>query len=292
MRSFLLPRPPPTEPVWYVISVVVHAILLGALVWVSTHTRQEYGATHLIQLTRDDTEQRQFTMRISDPVGDGVEVAAPRARLGRGPIAMAPAPAPVGSGVGGVRAPVAAPESLAIGIPGASVGVPGAIVVGTRRPIGPTYGDGRVWRIPRGYRSAKRGEWGSLETQLALRVVEMLDSVMVDSLLQQGIPRWVFTAAGQQWGIDQQFIHLGPIKIPTMLLALLPIPDAGNYEAAQQARWLADVRQQILRQAARMDGMETFRRSIEELRARKQQEREEERRRQNVVAGRDSIIPQ
>ncbi len=95
---------------------------------------------------------------------------------------------------------------------------------------------------------------------------------------------------GYQWGVDSKFIHLGPVKIPTVLLALLPIPATGNYEQAQQARGLADVRDQIMRQAQRMDDLETFRGYIKQLEERKRRERDEERRRRGIVAGRDSVI--
>ena len=145
-----------------------------------------------------------------------------------------------------------------------------------------------MWQGPPQLFRSETGEWGPLEAQLALRVAEMLDSLLLDSLIGEGIPRWVFTAGGQQWGVDPQFIHLGPVKIPTALLAYLPGLPQGNYEQMQQARWLADVRQQILRQAQDMDRLESFRGSIDQLRARRIKERERERIRRGLVAGRDS----
>ena len=203
---------------------------------------------------------------------------------------MAIAVVPVHARAVGARIPISPPESLSIGIPGASTTVPGAIVVGTRRRLGPTFGDGQVWQGPLDIWVQEEGEWGPMEAQLAMRVAEMLDSLLVDSLMGEGIPRWVFTAGGQQWGVDPQYIHLGPLKIPTFLLAFVPGLPQGNYEQMQEARWLADVRQQILRQARDLDRLDQFRDYIAQLRARKLQEREEERRRRGVVAGRDSLI--
>ena len=101
------------------------------------------------------------------------------------------------------------------------------------------------------------------------------------------------TIGGQQWGIDPEFIYLGPIKIPTVLAALLgfaQLPQMGNYELAQQQQWLADVRSQILNQAQRMDQMASFKRNVRAMEARLLREREEERRRRAIVARRDSII--
>ncbi len=193
------------------------------------------------------------------------------------------------------RRAVAIPDSLSIGIPGASGRIPGAIIVGTRRRIGPTFGDGLLWEETDVGISGEEEEWGAQETLLALEVAEMLADILEDSLWARGggIPRWVTTIGGQEWGIDPQYIHLGPVKIPTVLAALLAfskLPDLGNYELAQQQAWLADVRNQILTQAQRMDQIKEFKRAVKALEARKRKERDEERRRRGIVAGRDSII--
>ncbi len=289
MRSFRVP-PPPGTPGWsYLASVVIHVAALGVLVWVSSHTSARDREIRLVRLFEEPADPpRQFTMRLGDPVASGVEVADADAAGTLGRVSIAPVVSAVG--LTGARAPISPPESLSIGIPGASTTVPGAIVVGTRRRIGPTFGDGRVWQGPPEILLVEDGEWGPLEAQLAMRVVEMLDSLLLDSLVQQGIPSWVFTAGGQDWGVDPMFIHLGPVKIPTALLAFLPGLPAGNYEQAQQARWLADVRQQILRQANEMNRLESFRDYVKELRGRKLSDRAHERRRRGIVASRDSVI--
>ena len=211
-----------------------------------------------------------------------------------GPVSISAVP--VGAfGSPGARRPGATPDSLSIGIPGASGRIPGAIIVGTRRRIGPTFGDGLLWEeTDVGIIGEEEEEWGAQETLLALEVAEMLADILEDSLLMRGeIPRWVTTIGGQEWGIDPQFIHLGPVKIPTVLVALLAfskLPQMGNYELAQQQAWLADVRNQILTQAQRMDQMKEFRRAVKALEARKRKERDEERRRRGIVAAPDSSI--
>lgn len=166
--------------------------------------------------------------------------------------------------------------------------------MGTRRRIGPTFGDGLLWDETDVGIIVPEEEWGAQETLLALEVAEMLAEILEDSLWARGgIPRWVATIGGQEWGIDPQFIHLGPVKIPTVLAALLAfskLPDLGNYELAQQQAWLADVRNQILTQAQRMDQIKEFKRAVKALEARKRKERDEERRRRGIVAAPDSSI--
>jgi len=100
---------------------------------------------------------------------------------------------------------------------------------------------------------------------------------------------------GRTWGIDGQFIHLGGIKIPTLLLALLPIPATGNFDQAVEAADYERMRQEIIFQARRQADREQINNYIKELR-----EREDEKRRQRqallakpdtVIAARDTIIP-
>ncbi len=183
---------------------------------------------------------------------------------------------------------------MSIGIPGASGRIPGAIIVGTRRRIGPTFGDGLLWEETDVGIIGEEEEWGAQETLLALEVAEMLADILEDSLWARGgIPSWVTSIGGPEWGIDPQFIHLGPVKIPTVLAALLAfskLPQMGNYELAQQQAWLADVRNQILTQAQRMDQIKEFKRAVKALEARKRKERDEERRRRGIVAAPDSSI--
>ena len=278
-------------------SAVVHAVFLGLLVWVSTHTRDTYNVTRLITLYSGPDVTRVFTLRVPDPVGVGTKRGSPNPSGGIGPLGPVRISAvPVGAfGSPGARRPGAIPDSLSIGIPGASPRIPGAIIVGTRRRIGPTFGDGLLWdETDVGIIGEEEEEWGAQETLLALEVAEMLADILEDSLLVRGeIPRWVTTIGGQEWGIDPQYIHLGPVKIPTVLAALLAfsnLPQLGNYELAQQQAWLADVRNQILTQAQRMDQMKEFRRGVKALEARKRKERDEERRRRGIVAAPDSSI--
>ncbi len=293
MRNFVLPKPPGAGPQWYVLSVALHTLFLGALVWVSTHTRDTYRASHFIRLYEEPDVTRQFTLRVSDPVGTGTTQRTPGALIGIGRVSIAAVP--VNWARPSARAPGRDPGTLSIGVLGASTTIPGAIVVGTRRRIGPAFGDGRLWEyVILGAVAAEQQAWGDEETEMALIVAGMLSSIIEDSLVVRGgVPSWVTTIGGQEWGIDSEYIHLGPIKIPTVLAALLgfaQLPQMGNYELAQQQRWLADVRNQILNQAQRMDQMASFKRNVRAMEARLLREREEERRRRAIVASRDSII--
>ncbi|MDH5643270.1 MAG: hypothetical protein OEY63_03635 [Gemmatimonadota bacterium] len=295
MRNFLPPSPKGWPPLAWGVSAVIHLAAIGGLVWLSAHSPEYSDNISLVRLYEASNDAREYRMILLSSVTSGEEREIPDAVAAVGPLGLAAAPISSG-GIGfGVREPIMLPEPTGLPFEGASRTVPGAIVVGTSRAIGPGVPDERIWRLP-GAAVGSGGEgdedfdWGPNEAMLAARIVEMLDSVLVDSSRIEDIPSWLFEAGGNTWGIDQQFIHLGPIKLPTALLALLPIPDAGNYAMEQRARWLRDVRNAIDRQAQDKAGMALFRRGVNELRDRMEREREEQRRRERVAA-RDTVIP-
>jgi len=85
--------------------------------------------------------------------------------------------------------------------------------------------------------------------------------------------------AGKTIGIDSQYIHVAGIKIPTAVLALLPITlPQGNYDEQRRARQLEDMRQDLMQAARRTETVQLFRQYVRELRARKQAERDAQKR--------------
>jgi hypothetical protein len=109
---------------------------------------------------------------------------------------------------------------------------------------------------------------------MAQRIRAYLDTVPPDSFATRSAPKWTTQIAGQTWGIDGKWIYIAGMKIPTAILAMLPIPkDAvGNYDGQQQAKRLAAQRQDIMEAAARMTNAVEFRKYVKELRERKEME--------------------
>jgi hypothetical protein len=119
-----------------------------------------------------------------------------------------------------------------------------------------------------------------------LSATERLDSAMApafaalaDSVRREALKRnpndWTKTIGGRQYGIDPHFIRLGPVSIPTPLLALLPMNQGANPAALERQRRLDFMRQEILMQAARAAREEEFNLAVKALRERKQKERDE-----------------
>lgn len=151
--------------------------------------------------------------------------------------------------------------------------------------IRPGYGDGIIWNrlIPQ-----------LRDRQMRLQTSgEVLDSTMramsedyqrqrrAAEELAASTADWSTEIAGQRVGINSAWIELGPLRIPTALLALLPLNFQGNpTEAARSAR-LQFMREDLLNAARRNAGLDGLMEAGRELRAEVEARREFERNRRN-----------
>lgn len=228
-------------------------------------------------------------LQLVPPQPEAADIFAPDAatRAAGGPVAtgggqarvrMAQIPASIAA------APVAVPTEVPTGIP-----APTGAGEGELPPLqlGPLPGDGRLWVAPRPALPAEVAAalYGSPEPADSVAVARL--RVMVDSLneiidaeqLTRRPPSWTVGEGDGKWGLDQQFIYLGGIKIPTAVLALLgDILPAGNPTEAERAEALTRMREDLLYSARRAQTFEDFRRYVRELRERTDAEREAARR--------------
>lgn len=168
-----------------------------------------------------------------------------------------------------------------------TTGVVGGNRSGIGLALGPGRGDGRIWVAPL-YIPDGGGRPIDMDSTVRRRLLYMAD--VMDSLIRNGgdslapnrpftPPRWTFERNGRTYGIDQTWIHFGAFKLPTALLALLPIPQ-GNYGQAQAWNRQMDMRADILRAAARSEAEDDFRRAVAKIRERRDRERTEQRQRE------------
>jgi hypothetical protein len=154
----------------------------------------------------------------------------------------------------------------------------------------PQVGDGRLWVSPRPGLPAAVAEALYGDTTQRLNVAVSRLRAMVDSLNQvldviqreRQRPSWTIggTPDKPQWGIDSAYIHVAGIKIPTAALALLGnLLPQGNFDESMRARQLNDMRDDLLRAAARAESFQQFRRYVRELRERNQAEHDADQRR-------------
>ena len=91
---------------------------------------------------------------------------------------------------------------------------------------------------------------------------------------KSGNPEWVKKGKGGTWGIDQKNIYVGKWKIPTALLALLPL-NVGANQSPIEARSATYIRRDILDNAQRSITEDEFRAAVKRIRERKERERRE-----------------
>jgi hypothetical protein len=181
----------------------------------------------------------------------------------------------------------AAPAAPPAPIGSDSTGVAGGHPGGWGLALGPGRGDSRIWVAPL-YIPDGGGRPIDMDSMVRHRLLSMAD--LMDSISRNGgdslapnrpftPPRWTFERNGRTYGIDQTWIHFGAFKLPTALLALLPIPQ-GNYGQAQAYNRQMDMRADILRAAARSEAEDDFRRAVVKIRERRDRERAEQRARE------------
>lgn len=145
---------------------------------------------------------------------------------------------------------------------------------GDTRGVRPSYSDGKLWVPPGPVVTAPLTATERLDSALAPSIAALADSIRRAAGARDPND-WTRTIGGKKWGIDPHFIRLGPVSIPTALLALMPMNVQGNPALMERDRRLAYMREEIQLQAARAAREEDFNNAVRALRERKQKERDE-----------------
>lgn len=284
---FRLPPMPPERPGWALLSLLIHLVVIVLFVAFSGPTFTERSVGFIVLAPPEVSEGPQA---VDLPGGFfGEQGRGRRGSGGRGGREDTAAVLRLPFDVANVQ-PVRMRVGQPTGTGGDSVGGEGPI--GTGRLLGPAYGDGRLWVRTDEAALGIVGPAASAELHVAQvdqavreKLRAFIDTMPRDSFALAPPPDWTTEIGEQTWGIDQQWIYLGDIKIPTMVLALLPLPQ-GNYDQAQRAAQLQYMREDILQAARRAETAADFRRYVEETRKRKDAERALER-----GEKRDTITP-
>lgn len=159
---------------------------------------------------------------------------------------------------------------------------------GETRGVRPAYTDPRLWAPTGPVVTAPLSATERLDSALAPTFNTLADSMRRAAAGGRDPNDWTFKVGGQRFGVDPRFIRLGPVSIPTALLAFLPLNVQGNPGAYERERRLLQMRAEILDQAARAARDEDFNKAVKALRERKQKERDEKKKADEVPA---KIIP-
>lgn len=182
--------------------------------------------------------------------------------------------------------PAEAPAALVPGVPGAPRDTAGeAVVAPGETPRGiprlrPSIGEGVLWVAPLPLppeelaKRLTRSHYELVDSAVSAIVQAYIDSILTAPAAPGSKPpEWLTKIGGKTFGIDSKNIHLGGVKIPTALLALLPIPPVGNVDL-RNAQKMSDIRSDLLYASQRAETMEDFKHAIKEIRERREREQE------------------
>jgi hypothetical protein len=178
-----------------------------------------------------------------------------------------------------LRAPTSIPSSIAA--PMTSIerqpeGGSGPLVGrgGPTQGVRPAFRDPRLWRAPTEVVVAPKSVRETVESMIVADVGRLNDSLAAAPRPPRwSTGDWTVERNGQKYGIDQKFIRLGPVSIPTAVLAMLPLNVQQNPTAAERVRTLSYMNADISYHARRAVSEDEFRRAVRNLRERKQRER-------------------
>jgi hypothetical protein len=141
--------------------------------------------------------------------------------------------------------------------------------------VQPAY-DPRLWPHPGPFVPLPKTTAQRVDSAVKAAFGVYADSLAVAAANKGRAPTdWTFERNGQKWGVDEQWIHLGKVKIPNAILALLPMNAQANptFNDPVTRREVAFRRSDILYHANRAATEDEFRRAVKRIRERKDRER-------------------
>jgi hypothetical protein len=148
-------------------------------------------------------------------------------------------------------------------------------IVGTGGPargIRPQYSDPRVWEPPGKVVAAPKTVAQTIDSLIADAIGPYNDSIAA-AAEKRDPTDWTIKKGGYKWGMDSHAIRLGPVSIPTALLAMLPLNLQGNPITMQRERSYAAMNQDIAWHARQAINEADFMKAVRSIRERKERER-------------------
>jgi hypothetical protein len=143
---------------------------------------------------------------------------------------------------------------------------------GPKRGIQPQYSDPRVWEPPGKIVAPPKTVAQTIDSIIGVAIAPYNDSVAAAA--QRRDPTdWTVEKGGYKWGIDKRAIRLGPVSIPTALLAMLPLNITGNPATMERERSYAAMNRDINWHAQQAINEADFMKAVRSIRERKERER-------------------
>lgn len=131
----------------------------------------------------------------------------------------------------------------------------------------PEYHDARVWIPPAPLVTTPKTIEEAADSALAARVNAHNDTLALGAGRRQP-GDWTFEHNGKKYGVDPKYIQLGAFKIPTAVLAFLPLNVTANPILGENERTLTSRHDDIMYQAQRSLNEDEFRDAVRHVRQR------------------------
>jgi hypothetical protein len=143
---------------------------------------------------------------------------------------------------------------------------------GPVRGVRPSYSDGRLWKPPMPIVAPPKTVAQTIDSLIADAIMPYNDSIAA-AAEKRDPTDWTFKKGGYKWGIDKRAIRLGPVSIPTALLAMLPLNIQGNPTMIERDRTYAAMNRDITWHAQQAINDADFMKAVRSIRERKERER-------------------
>ena len=143
---------------------------------------------------------------------------------------------------------------------------------GPVRGVRPSYSDGRLWSPPSPIIAPPKTVAQTIDSLIADAIAPYNDSVAAAAQGRDPTD-WTVKKGGYKWGIDKRAIRLGPVSIPTALLAMLPLNLQGNPTTMERDRTYAAMNRDITWHAQQAINDADFMKAVRSIRERKERER-------------------
>ena len=170
--------------------------------------------------------------------------------------------------------PTTIPSPSAVATKPAEEGGTGPLVFGGGpvRGVRPSYSDGRLWGTPSPIVAPPKTVAQTIDSLIADAIAPYNDSIAAAAKARDPTD-WTIEKGGYKWGIDRRAIRLGPVSIPTALLAMLPLNITGNPTTMERDRTYAAMNRDITWHAQQAINDADFVKAVRSIRERKERER-------------------
>lgn len=252
---------------WVFVSIAAHVVIVLALAQIMFR----YPLGQLMGIAeREVTQEKLHYIALPKPQTENSGASKTATPAARAAPAALPTPSSIPTSVPNL-VPLDSARSLAAGGTGSGFGVSGSGLATGLVPREPDdrieLSSGPIIRTPR------------TVSEDVDSIVQLVIGIYRDSMAIAAAQRkpgdWTFKGKdGQTWGMDGKYIYVGKVKIPTALLALLPLNTAGGGSPIE-ARTAAYIRRDVMENGRRAISEDEFRDAVKRIRERKERERQQ-----------------